>query len=160
MQKRFAFACLALSAILPAGSALADSIGRYDCNIVGAFSQEPVGDRGGHGLLSYQYSCFGVDGLIKGATYTANLIQEWDGPQGKFLVAGGVHRLPGGLAVTELLEGSASAVMKDGKAVGVISSGKAVFKVASGPLTALSGKTIKFTTNPTGFNHFTLELAE
>jgi hypothetical protein len=119
-----------------------------------------LGDRNGHSLLSYQYSCFGVDGLLKGATYTANLIQEWDGPHGKFLLAGGVHRVAGGLAVTELLEGAALVVMKDDKPVGVTSSGKAIFKLASGPLAALVGKTVKFATNPAGFNHFTLELAE
>jgi hypothetical protein len=40
-----------------------------------------------------QYSCFGVDGLLKGAVYTASTIQEWDGPQGTFLSAGGMYRV-------------------------------------------------------------------
>jgi hypothetical protein len=153
-------ACAALSLIGASGVAVADPIGRYECTIVGALSPEPLGDCNGHSLLSYQYSCFGVDGLLKGATYTANLIQEWDGPDGKFLLAGGVHRVAGGLAVTELLEGAALVVMKDDKPVGVTSSGKAIFKLASGPLAALAGKTVKFATNPASFNHFTLELAE
>jgi hypothetical protein len=116
MNTRFvaAFIFSALSLVGANGSASADPIGLYECNIVGAFSQEPLGDRSGHGLMSYQYSCFGVGGLLKGATYTANLNQEWDGPKGTFLLAGGVHRVPGGLAVTEPLEGTASVVMKDG----------------------------------------------
>jgi hypothetical protein len=162
MSKRFiaAFVCAALSLIGANGFARAETIARYECSIVGTVSQEPIGDRDGHGLRSLQYSCFGVDGLLKGAVYTASTIQEWDGPQGTFLSAGGIHRAPGGLAVTQLTEGTASVVMKDGKPAGSDASGKAVFKFASGTLAALSGKACKFASKPTGIGRFYIELTD
>ena len=50
--------------------------------------------------------------------------------------------------------------MKDGKPAGTESSGKAVFKFASGTLAAISGKTVKFTSKPTGVGRFELEFAD
>jgi len=162
MSKRFiaTFVCSALSLIGATGMALSDTIGRYECNIVGTPNPEPIGDRSGHGLVSYQFSCFGVDGLLKGAVYSAIHISEWDGPQGTFLSAGGIHRTAGGFAVTQMLEGTGSIIMKDGKPVGSTSSGKAIFKFASGTLAALSGTTVKFASKSTGLNRFELEFAE
>src|SRR3974390_2667096 len=81
------------------GVALADTIGRYECNIIGQTSLEPIGDRDGHLLRTYDFSCLGVDGLLKGAVYTANSVSELDGPQVTFHFSGGVHRTAGGLAV-------------------------------------------------------------
>ena len=101
-----------------------------------------------------------MDGLLKGAVYSASNIGEWDGPQGTFLLAGGIHRIAGGFAVSQLLEGTGSVIMKDGKPVGAIGSGKAVFKFASGTLAALSGKTFKFANKSIGLNWFELEFAE
>ena len=162
MTNRFiaTFVCSALGLIGASGLALAETIGRYECSIIGTASQEPIGDRNGHSLVSIQYSCFGVDGLLKGAVFTAATIQEWDGPQGTFIYSGGIHRAPGGIAVTQLREGTASVVMKDGKAVGTNSSGKSVFKFASGTLAALSGKDFKFASKPTGVGRFNLELTD
>jgi len=153
-------ACSALALIGAAGAAQADSIGRYECNVVGTANPEPVGDRAGHGLLNYQFSCVGVEGLLKGAVYSATHISEWDGPQGTFLMAGGVHRIAGGFAVTQMAEGTGSVVMKDGKPVGTTASGRAIFKFASGPLAPLSGKTLKFASKSIGFNRFDLDFAE
>lgn len=162
MTKRLAamLVCSALPLIGAAGVAHADSIGRYECNVLGTNNPEPIGDRAGHGLVNYQFSCVGVEGLLKGAVYSATHISEWDGPQGTFLMAGGVHRIAGGFAVTQMTEGSGSIVMKDGKPVGSSGSGKATFKFASGPLAALSGKTVKFASKSIGFNRFDLEFAE
>jgi len=162
MSKRFIakFLCSALSLIGASGFALAETIGRYECSTIGTASQEPIGDRNGHSLVSIEYSCFGVDGLLKGAVFTASTIQEWDGPQGTFFYSGGIHRAPGGMAVTQLREGTASVVMKDGKAVGTASSGKSVFKFASGTLAALSGRDFKFATKPTSVGRFNLELTD
>jgi hypothetical protein len=163
MSKRFitTFVCSALSLIGASGFALAETIGRYECSIIGTASQEPIGDRNGHNLLSWQYSCFGVDGLLKGAVVTASSISEWDGPQGTYLFGGGIHRAPGGLAVAQLVEGTGSVVMKDGKVVGTESSGKTVFKFASGTLAALSGKVVKFASKPmTGVGRFSLEFTD
>jgi hypothetical protein len=84
--------------------ALAETVGRYECSIVGVVNQEPVGDRDGRLLRSLQFSCLGVQGLLKDAVYTGASISEWDGPKGTYLSAGGIVRTPGGLAVTQLIE--------------------------------------------------------
>ncbi len=162
MTKRFitTFLCSALSSIGASGFAFAETIGRFECSIIGTASPEPIGGHTGHGLASVQYSCFGVDGLLKGAVYTGSNISEWDGPQGTFLSAGGIYRAPGGLAVTQLMEGTGSVIMKDGKPVGAETSGKTIFKFASGTLAALSGKTVKFVSQPTGAGRFNLELTD
>jgi hypothetical protein len=152
--------CSALGLIGATSTARSDSIGRYECNIVGTANPEPIGDRSGHSLVSTQFSCFGADGLLKGVVYSAINIAEWDGPQATFLLAGGIHRSAGGVAVTQMLEGRASILMKDAKPVGSTSSGKAIFKSASGMLAALSGKTVKFTSKSVGLNRFDLEFAE
>jgi hypothetical protein len=162
MDKRFTISvvCSALGLISANGFALAETVGRYECSVVGAVSQEPIGDRDGHRLASIQYACFGVDGLLKGAVYTGTSISEWDGSKGTYLSAGGIHRVAGGLAVGQLTEGTGSVVMKDGKPAGSESSGKALFKFASGTLAALSGKTARFETKPTGVGRFSLELTD
>ena len=72
-----------------------------------------------------------MDGLLKGAVYTGASISEWDGSKGTYLSAGGIHRVAGGLAVTQLTEGTGSVVMKDGKPAGSESSGKGLIKFAS-----------------------------
>jgi len=162
MRNRFTVTlmCSALVSMVATGSAYSDTIGRYECSIVGIGSPEPLGDRAGHGLLSYQFSCYGIDGLLKGAVYSAVHVSEWDGPQGNFLLAGGVHRVAGGFAVTQMTEGTGSVSTKDGKPAGVTASGKAVFKLGSGSLAALSGKAASFTSKVTGANRFELEFAD
>ena len=44
--------CSAFSLIAATGFACADTIGRYQCGVIGAIAQEPIGDRDGHVLLS------------------------------------------------------------------------------------------------------------
>jgi hypothetical protein len=88
--------CSTVGLISASGFALAETVGRYECSVVGAASQEPIADRDGHRLTSLQYSCFGVEGLLKGAVYTGSSISEWDGPQGTYLSAGGIVRASGG----------------------------------------------------------------
>jgi hypothetical protein len=105
-------------------------------------------------LVSFQYSCFAVDGTLKGAVNTAVSISEWDGPKGTYLASAGIHRIAGGLAVFQLTEGTGSVVMKDGKAVGTEASGKSIIKFASGTLTALAGKTVNFASKPLGSGRF------
>ncbi len=141
--------------------ARADMIARYECSTAGFYSQEPIGDRPDHNLVAQDYVCVGVDGPLKGAVYSASNAVEWDGPKATIVFGGGVHRIPGGRLVTQLIEGSAQAVMKDGKPVGVESSGKGIVKFASGPYAGLSGKTVRFVTtsvNPIRFNlEFTVD---
>ena len=59
--------CSAFGLIGMSGVALADTIGRYECSVIGALAQEPIGDRNEHAMVSVQYSCVGTDGLLKGA---------------------------------------------------------------------------------------------
>jgi hypothetical protein len=80
--------------------------------------------------------------------------------KGTFLIGSGVHRLPGRRAVMQMIEGTASTVMKDGKFVGNETSGKGIIKFASGPFAALSGKTIKFVTEPVNPIRFTVEFTD
>lgn len=159
MDKRFivTVVCSTLGLISANGFAQAETVGRYECSVVGAPSPQPIGDRDGHGLASVQYSCFGVEGLLKGAVFTGSSISEWDGPQGTYLSGGGIHRASGGLAVSQLTEGKGSVVMKDGKPAGANVSGKGVFKFASGTLAALSEKAVKFESQPIGVGRFSLE---
>jgi hypothetical protein len=101
-----------------------------------------------------------VAGLLKGAVYSAIHVSEWDGSQGTFLLMGGIHRLAGEFAVTQMLEGTGSVVVKDGRRISSTSSGKAIFKFGSGTLAALSGKTVNFTSKSTGLDRFELEFAD
>ena len=50
MSKRLIASILvsAFGLIGTSGFALADTIGRYECNIIGAIGLEPIGDRDGH----------------------------------------------------------------------------------------------------------------
>ena len=142
------------------GPASAGQIGRYECNVYGIQAPEPIGDHSGHSLVTTQFSCFGVDGIFKNAVYSAVNVSEWDGTKATQLQAGGTHRVAGGLAVTQIAEGTQSMIMKDGKPVGSEGSGTAAVKFASGTLAAISGKTLKFTTRSTGPGRFILEFAD
>ena len=154
-------ALLSVPGVVAVGSlAHADTIAHYECAIIGFPGPEPIGDHPDHNLLTAEYSCVGIDGLLKGAVYTASNTVEWDGPKGTFLVGSGVHRMPGGRAVMQMIEGTAATVMKDGKLVGNETSGKGIIKFASGSFAALSGKTIKFVTKPVNPIRFTVEFTD
>ncbi|MBR0801849.1 hypothetical protein JQ615_41710 [Bradyrhizobium jicamae] len=140
------------------GLAIAEPIGRYECSIVGQVNQQPIGDKEGHRLVDLLSSCVGVDGLFKGATYSASSVSEWDGMKGTYVGGTGVVRSPGGLAVNQITEGVGSVVMKDGKPAGSEGSGKGLFKFASGTLAALSGKSVRWEARPIGFNRYSLEV--
>jgi len=142
------------------GFAQADSLGRYECNIIGPIGLDPIGDRDGHQLRSYDYSCAGVDGIFKGAVLTAVSVSEMDGSRVTYHLAGGVHRIAGGLAVGETLEGTGSTVAQEGSPARATASGRMIFKFASGKLAALSGKTFKFTAKPIGFNRFEMDYGD
>lgn len=142
------------------GFAHADPLGRYECNIIGPISLEPIGDRAGHLLRSYDYSCAGVDGIVKGAVFSAYSISEIDGSQVTFHAAGGIHRIGGGLAVSQSLDGTGSTVMQEESAVRAIASGHMIFKLASGKLAGLSGKSFNWAVKPLGYNRFDLEYSD
>jgi hypothetical protein len=160
MSKRFiaTFVCSALGLTGASGFALAETFGRYECSVIGSIGKEPIVGQAGHVLVSLEYSCVGVDGIMKGDVHTASSASEWIGPKGTFLRGGGVHRAPEGLAVSVITEGTGWVVKPSGTEyagpAGTESSGKAVFKFASGPLAALLGKAFKFATKPIGPDRF------
>ena len=162
MGKRLVAAvlCSSIGLIGTTGLAFADTVGRYQCSVVGSSIPEPIGDRAGHNLQSIQYSCIGVEGLLKGAVLTGNAMVEWDGAKSFFLAASTTHRAANGLAVGQLLEGSGSLAMENGKPLGQNASGTAAFRLASGAFAALSGKTLKWVSKPTGPNRFEQEYSE
>ena len=95
MRTPHRYVCLlALSLTAATGFARADTIGRYQCGVIGTIAQEQIGDRNGHLLVSFEYSCLGVDGLFKDAVATAVSVSEWDGPKGTYLASLGLHRAP------------------------------------------------------------------
>jgi hypothetical protein len=152
--------CSALALAAAGGRARADTIARYDCNIVGTLGQEPIGDRPGHMLVSFQYSCYGLDGLMKGALYTASIASEWENQKGSYLYSVGIHRTADSYAVVQRLEGTGAVVTKDAMPAISEASGKVVFKLASGRFAGLVGKTVNFTARLTAPGHFIYELTE
>jgi hypothetical protein len=152
--------CTYSGVITAAEVALAEPLGRYQCNLFGTISQEPVGDREGHSLTSFEYSCVGVEGFLKGAVATTVAVIEWDGPRGTLVTTVKIHRAPGGIAVGQTTEGTASTVMKDGKIVGTEASGTSVIRFASGTLARLSGKSLKWVSKPIGPSRFEQEYSD
>ncbi|MGY8684833.1 hypothetical protein Q2941_44865 [Bradyrhizobium sp. UFLA05-153] len=151
--------CSAFELIGMSRVALADTIGRYDCNIV-ATAREPLGDRNEHDIVSFQYTCRGVDGLFEDAIATMIAVAESDNEEATYLASFGLHRSPDGFAAEQLLDGIGDIVMEDGKVVGLEAYGKTSFKFASGTLESLAEKTVKFTTKPTGVGRFELKFTE
>jgi hypothetical protein len=160
-MNKFAKSLFVVSALtaLPWGQPVfAETISRFDCNIVGNNSREALGDTG-HALITAQYSCRGIDGLFKDAVYSGSTISEDDGAGAKYLAGMSTYRFPGGLAVGKLTEGSMAYTMKDGKPIGWSGSGKAVLIIATGAASGLAGKTILWTTKGTGLNRYAFEIA-
>jgi hypothetical protein len=162
MKKPLIAMAITAAASLPAigGTAHAELIARYECNIVGTLGQEPIGDRPGHMLVSFEYSCHGTDGLLKGALYTAYVASEWESQKGVYLYGAGIHRMTDGMAVVQLTEGAGSVVMQDGMPAVSQAKGKVVFKLASGSLASLAGKTAAFSARLTDPGHFIYELTD
>ena len=152
--------CSALCLVSTTGLLHSETLGRYECAIIGNAAQEAVGDRAGHSLLTIQYTCVGVEGLLKDAVYTATNVTEVDGPKRTYLFGGGVHRVAGGAAVSQIVEGTGSVELKDGKPAGATNTGKIAFKFASGTLAVLSGQTVNFIAKTTGVGRFVTELTE
>ena len=51
--------CSTLGLVNAIGFAQAETIGRLECNVVGPVSQEPIGDRSGHRLVSVHGASIG-----------------------------------------------------------------------------------------------------
>ena len=154
------FVCSTLGSMGASGFALAETIGRYECSVIGVATQEPIDSQAGHFLADVEYSCFGVEGPLKGVVHTASSASEWTDTKGTFVFGGGIHRAVGGLAVTEITEGTGSIVMKDGKPIGTTSSGTGLFKFASGSLVRFAGKAFKFASKPIGLGRFEMDFTD
>ena len=152
--------CSAIILSAPGSAARAEVLAHYECSVIGPAIPEPIGDRPGHALATVQFSCFAADGAMKGAVYTAVNVTEWDGPRGTFQFAGGVHRITGGFAVTQMSEGSAAVIIRDGQPAGSESHGKAMIKYATGTLARFDGKAVGFVTKPAGLGRFTLDFTD
>jgi hypothetical protein len=162
MRRSIIALAITTGASLPAigGAAHAELIARYECNIVGTLGQEPLSDRPGHMLVSFQYSCHGTAGLMKGALYTAYVASEWENQKGIYLYGSGIHRMTDGHAVVQLTEGTGSVVMNDDVPAVSQAKGKVVFKLASGKLASLAGRTVDFTARLTEPGHFIYEMMD
>ncbi|WP_439406284.1 hypothetical protein ACNJX9_33350 [Bradyrhizobium sp. DASA03076] len=151
--------CSVFGLIGMAGVSLAGPIGGYDCAII-ATARYAVGDRNEHDVVSFQYTCNGVDGVFKNAVVTAISVVELDNEEGTFMGSFSLHRSPDGFAAEQLLEGIGDIVVEGDNAVGIEAYGKTSFKFASGALECLAEKTVKFTAKPTGFGKFKLEFMD
>ncbi|OAF04295.1 hypothetical protein AYJ54_24205 [Bradyrhizobium centrolobii] len=151
--------CSALALLGLRGGALADTVRRYDCSIDGV-DREPLGDRDEHFIISLQYTCHVAEGPLRDAGITAISVSELNGEKGTSIASLDIHRAIDGFAVGQLLEGVAFLVMRDKRSLGIAASGKMVFKFASGSLSALSGRTVNFTTKPAGFGRFEMEFSD
>lgn len=157
-MKRF-LATTAITMICLVGiseTASADMIARYDCTSTGVPTIDAIGEYPGHILSSGQFTCVASEGLLKGATYTAFSNAEWQGQNGVFISGGGVHRITGGIAVQQLIEGKGVA-----SAPGQYdASGSGTIKFAAGSIAQLAGKTVKWTSKSNGAGRSILELTD
>ena len=76
--------CSAFGLIEMSGVALADTIGLYECSVIGALAQEPIGDRNEHTMVSVQYSCVGMDGLQASRSVSGMALRERIWPPSAF----------------------------------------------------------------------------
>lgn len=154
-QSKIVSYVIALALIGSSGAvSAADAVGSYHFTIVGPSVSEPVGDRPNHALQTLHYSCVGTDELFEGAIMTGNTAIEWRGTEANLLAAITTHRMPGGFAVFQLLEGKGSLVDEKGRPHGSQGQGKASIRFASGGFALLPGKTLRWTSKPVDYQRF------
>ena len=144
------------------GFALADTIGRYECNIIGAIGLEPIGDRDGHLLRSYDYSCVGVDGLLQRSSVYCDLRQRGGWSAGD--VSFGSRSSPNRWRDWQWArssEGTGSTVIQEGKPARATASGKIDLQVRIGHIGCSFRKDLQMdAAKPIGFNRFELEFGD
>ncbi|WOH57890.1 hypothetical protein [Bradyrhizobium sp. BWC-3-1] len=94
------------------------------------------------------------------ADITAVSVSEWAADQRTYLASMEFHHALEGVAIGQLSEATDFSSMEGEQGIGVATSGTTVFTFASGSLADLSGKTLKFTTKPTGLRSFELEFTD
>lgn len=132
---------------------------RYACTITAA-DREPAGVRNERVILTVQYGCRIAGGLLTDAGITAVSVSEWAADKRTYLASMEFHHALEGVALGQLSEATDFSSMEGEQDIGVATSGTTVFTFASGSLADLSGKTLKFTTKPTGLRSFELEFAD
>jgi hypothetical protein len=135
-----------------APGANAQETSRDICRTIGGSTPEQLADRENHALAIYQESCQAMDGPTAGSVSNDTTVMEWDGPHGRELSGFGVGRKPGATIEYQDLDGQVEVTMTDGKPTGWIATGHSVVSLATGPWAALKGRTISWTSKPTGPN--------
>jgi hypothetical protein len=143
------FALVAALTIV-ASPALAGSLAKYSCGVIGAPSPEGADKK----IVVASFVCHGTEGMVKDAVMTGRSI--FDVEKKVYLSGQNVIRSPGGLAVVQMVEGTRT---YDGDKW-VSSQGKSKSVYASGTFAAMNGKTDSWVAKPDGFNHFTVEVSD
>lgn len=155
-------AALALACVLPLACSpswaqeVAAHVAR--CRNVGTSPLEPLGDREGHALSTSQISCRIEGGPMDGAMLAGTTVWEWQGSSAVGLYGNGVSRKPGAAMVYVNSDMKLAPVMDGGRMVGTTASGRGRYVMATGSAAGLLGKTYSFTTKPTGYGEFVIEV--
>jgi hypothetical protein len=131
---------------------------RYLCQSIGTGPQEPLGDRDGHNISVYSYSCRVEGGPLDGGVVTGNAIYEWDKTNAVGLTGNGVVRKPGAAAVFQLSDFKNALTVVDGKVTGFLAAGHGTYKLATGTAAPLAGKTYTYTGRPNGPGQFAVDI--
>jgi hypothetical protein len=143
------FALVAALAIV-ASPALAGSLAKYSCGVIGGPSPEAADKK----IVVVGFVCRGTEGMAKDAMMTGSSI--YDAEKKVYLSGQNMVRSPGGLAVVQMVEGTRT---YDGDKW-VSSQGKSKAVYASGTFAAMNGKTDSWVAKPDGFNQFTVEVTD
>jgi|OpeIllAssembly_1097287.scaffolds.fasta_scaffold169590_1 hypothetical protein len=131
---------------------------RYLCQSIGTGPQEPLGDRDGHNISVYSYSCRVEGGPLDGGVVTGNAIYEWNQTIAAGLTGNGVVRKPGAVAVFELSDFKNALTVVDGKVTGFSAAGHGTYKLATGTAVSLAGRTYTYTGRPNGPGQFAVDI--
>ena len=129
----------------------------YSCQVVGANSMEPLGDREGHGLGTLDYSCLVTAGLMSGGVVTGHNVTVFDKSGGTLLMGGGVIRKPDATVVYQQAEEKVEFTMNDGKVTGFTATGRGHVVMAVGGAASFSGMPYVYTAKSTGLGQFSVE---
>jgi len=147
-----------LGLFVASSSAQAPQTYRYLCQSVGTGPQEPLGDRDGHSVSVYSYSCRVEGGPLDGGVVTGSAIYEWDKTKAVGLTGNGVVRRPGAMAVFQLSDFTNALTVVDGKVTGFLAAGHGTYKLATGAAAPLGGRTYTYTGRPNGPGQFTVDI--
>jgi hypothetical protein len=120
------------------------------CTNHGPNLTEPVPGREAQSFLAAAATCVVQGGPMNGAVETQHNLWHYDKGAGTLLSGQAMARMPGGLGVTVISEGTLTFQTTDGKVTGWSAAGKGRVTLAAGTGAALAGKRIGWTASPTG----------